>query len=65
MVHAVVLFEVHGFLKAVKKLTVEVVVKYLQQYLWHTFGMPEVIVSDNGSQLRADTSGQIEMNFRT
>jgi len=42
------------FLKAVKKFTAEVVIKYLQQDLFHTFGVPETIVSDNGSQFRAE-----------
>jgi len=42
------------FLKAVKKFTAEVVIKYLQQDLFHTFGVPETIASDNGSQFRAE-----------
>jgi len=42
------------FLKAVKKFTAEVVIKYLQQDLFHTFGVPETIMSDNGSQFRAE-----------
>jgi len=42
------------FLKAVKKMTADVVVKYLQQELFHTFGVPETIVSDNGSQFRSE-----------
>ncbi|XP_041564840.1 uncharacterized protein LOC121467484 [Drosophila elegans] len=37
------------FLKAVKKLKTDVVIKYMQQDLFHTFGVPETIVSDNGS----------------
>jgi len=37
-------------LKAVKKMTVDVIVKYLQLELFHTFGGPETVVSDNGSQ---------------
>ncbi|XP_043064101.1 uncharacterized protein LOC122320091 [Drosophila ficusphila] len=42
------------FLKAVKKLTADVVIKYLQQDLFHTFGVPEILVSDNGSQFMAE-----------
>ncbi|XP_030385488.1 uncharacterized protein LOC115632467 isoform X1 [Scaptodrosophila lebanonensis] len=42
------------FLKAVKKLTADVVVKYMQQELFHTFGVPETVVSDNGSQFKAE-----------
>jgi len=42
------------FLKAVKKMTADVVVKYLQQELFHTFGVPETIVSDNGPQFKSE-----------
>jgi len=42
------------FLKAAKKFTAEVVTKYLQQDLFQTFGVPETILSDNGSQFRAE-----------
>jgi len=42
------------FLKAVKKMTADVVVKYLQQELFYTFGVPETIVSDNGSQFKSE-----------
>jgi len=41
-------------LKAVKKFTAEAVIIYLQQDLFHTFSVPETIVSDNGSQFRAE-----------
>jgi len=42
------------FLKTVEKMTADVVVKYLQQELFHTFGVPETIVSDNGSQFKSE-----------
>ena len=42
------------YLKAVKKLTADVVIKYMQQELFHTYGVPETIFSDNGSQFRAE-----------
>jgi len=42
------------FSKAAKKITAEVVIKYLQQDLFHTFGVTETIVFDNGSQFRAE-----------
>lgn len=42
------------FLKAVMKLTADKIVKYLQQELFHTFGIPENVVTDNGSQFRAE-----------
>lgn len=41
------------FLKAVKKLTSHIVIKYLEQELFHTFGVTETLVSDNGSQFKA------------
>ncbi|XP_070141639.1 uncharacterized protein [Drosophila kikkawai] len=37
-----------------KKLSADVVIKYMQQELLHTFGFPETIVSDNGSQFKAE-----------
>ncbi|XP_044573282.1 uncharacterized protein K02A2.6-like [Drosophila ananassae] len=40
--------------RAVKKLTADVVLKYLEEDLFHTFGFPESIVSDNGSQFRSE-----------
>ncbi|XP_044313064.1 uncharacterized protein K02A2.6-like [Drosophila rhopaloa] len=39
---------------AVKKLTADVVIKYLQEDLFLTFGVPETIISDNGSQFKAE-----------
>jgi len=42
------------FLKAVKRLSAEVVVKYMQQELFHVFGVPETIMSDNGSQFKSE-----------
>lgn len=41
------------FLKPVKKINADVVVKYLENDLFMTFGVPETIVSDNGSQFRS------------
>jgi len=43
------------FLQPVKKITADVVVKYLETELFHVFGVPEVIISDNGSQFRSQT----------
>lgn len=43
------------FLKPVKKINTEAVVKYLEGDLFMTFGVPETIVSDNGSQFRSAT----------
>ncbi|XP_046808386.1 uncharacterized protein K02A2.6-like [Lucilia cuprina] len=41
------------FLKAVKKFAADVVIKYMETELFHTFGVPETVVSDNGSQFRS------------
>lgn len=42
------------FLKPVRKINAEVVVKYLEGELFMTFGVPETVVSDNGSQFRSE-----------
>lgn len=42
------------FLKAVRKINADVVVKYLEGELFMTFGVPETVVSDNGSQFRSE-----------
>lgn len=34
-------------------MTADPVIKYLENELFHTFGVPETIVSDNGSQFRS------------
>jgi len=33
----------------------EVITKYMEQDLFHTFGVPETIISDNGSQSKSDS----------
>jgi len=43
------------FLKAIKKQMAEVITKYMEQDLFHTFGVPETIISDNGSQSKSDS----------
>jgi len=42
------------FLEAVKNLKADVIVKYMQQDLFHTFGVPETIITDNGSQFKSE-----------
>lgn len=41
------------FLKPVKKFTVEAILKYVEEDLLHCFGIPEVVVSDNGVQFKS------------
>jgi len=48
-------FSKYVFLKPVKKIDSSVVIKYLENELFMTFGVPEVILSDNGCQCRAKT----------
>jgi len=48
-------FSKYVFMKPVKKIDSSVVIKYLENKLFLTFGVPEVILSDNGSQFRAKT----------
>lgn len=42
------------FLKAVKKLSADVVVKYMRQELFHTYGVPETVFSDNETQFKGE-----------
>lgn len=41
-----------SFFEGNKKLTAEAILKYLEDDLLHCFGVPEVIVSDNGVQFK-------------
>lgn len=41
------------FLKPIRKFTTDAVIKYIEGELFHTFGTPEIIVSDNGSQFKS------------
>lgn len=41
------------FLKTVKNGTVESVVKFMEEELFHCFGVPETVVSDNGVQFKS------------
>ncbi|XP_044571939.1 uncharacterized protein LOC123257320 [Drosophila ananassae] len=42
------------FLKALKKLSADVVVKYMKQELFHTYGVPETVFSDNVTQFKGE-----------
>lgn len=42
------------FLKTVKKFTVESVIKFMEEELFHCFGVPETVVSDNGVQFKSN-----------
>lgn len=46
-------------MKPVKKFSSEIVVQYLEHELFHTFGVPELLVSDNGSQFRSHHFNQL------
>ena len=39
--------------KAVKKFSSSVVIAFLEEFVFHTFGVPEWVISDNGSQFRS------------
>lgn len=41
------------FLKPVKKFTADAITKYLEEDLFHVFGVPESLISDNGTQFKA------------
>lgn len=46
-------FSKYVFLKPVKKFSADVVSKYLEEEIFHAFGVPESIVSDNGAQFKS------------
>lgn len=52
------------FLKAVKKLSADIVVKYMREELFHTFGVPETVVSDNGTQFKGDAFKGLLREYR-
>lgn len=48
-------FSKYPFLKPVRKMTADVICKYLEEDIFHMFGIPETIVSDNGVQFKSKT----------
>lgn len=48
-------FSKYPFLKPVKKLSADVICKYLEEDIFFSFGVPETIVSDNRVQFRTKT----------
>jgi len=51
------------FLKPVKKINASVVIKYLEGELFMTFGVPETVVSDNGSQFRSEAFQKLMKSY--
>lgn len=47
-------FSKFSFIHPVKRFTADVVIKFLEEHLFHIFGVPEIIVSDNGTQFKAN-----------
>ncbi|XP_059221076.1 uncharacterized protein K02A2.6-like [Stomoxys calcitrans] len=52
-----------GNVEPVKKFTTDVVTKYLEQKIFHVFGTPETIVSDNGSQFKSSNFSKFLSSF--
>lgn len=50
-------------LKAVKKMSADVMLDYMEKELFYTFGVPQVVFSDNGSQFRSDKLKKIAKSF--
>ncbi|XP_046869353.1 uncharacterized protein LOC124461998 [Drosophila willistoni] len=57
-------FSKFPFLKKVKKFTAEVVTQFLEEDLFHCFGVPEIIVSDNGPQFRAHHFNELLQRYK-
>lgn len=51
------------FLKPIRKFTADVIVKYMEEELFHTFGTPETIVSDNGAQFKSKKFKELTKNY--
>lgn len=51
------------FLKAVKKFTVDAILPFLEQDLFHCFGVPEKVISDNGVQFRSHAFNNLLQNY--
>lgn len=57
-------FSKFPFLKPVKKFTAEAILKYLEEELIHCFGVPEVIVSDNGVQFKSHAFNKLLEKYK-
>lgn len=51
-------------LKAVKKMSADVILDSMEKELFYTFGVPEVVFSDNGSQFRSDKFKKLLNRFK-
>lgn len=56
-------FSKFTFLKAVKKFTAKVVIDILKDEVFNCFGVPEVVVSDNGTQFKSHEFTTFLANF--
>lgn len=43
----------YPFLKPVKKLTADAIIRFLEEEIFHCFGVPETVLSDNGVQFKS------------
>lgn len=52
------------FLKAVKKFTADAITQFLEEDLFHCFGVPETVVSDNGVQFKSHVFNNLMQKYR-
>lgn len=51
-------------LKPVKKLSADIILDYMEKELFYTFGVPETVFSDNGSQFRSEKFKKLLNQFQ-
>ena len=53
----------YPFLKPVKKFTTDAIIRFMEEEIFHCFGVPEIIVSDNGVQFKSHQFNTLLQNY--